>query len=100
MALATNSTRFLFYSSLALRQIKQRPRVGARLRRAPARALALLLEGGDEAGLAHALAHERDLEHALGARLQLLPGVRDVDAVAEAQLRRDPVTRFIQQTNV
>jgi hypothetical protein len=26
--------------------------------------------------------------------------VRDVDAVAEAQLRRDPVTRFIQQTNV
>ena len=75
MALATNSTRFLFYSSLALRQIKQRPRVGARLRRAPARALALLLEGGDEAGLAHALAHERDLEHALGARLQLLPGL-------------------------
>ena len=61
---------FLFYSSLALRQVEQRPRVGARrgLLGAPARALALLLEVSDEARLTRALAHERDLEHALGVR--------------------------------
>ena len=38
-----------------------------------------------------ALAHERDLDHALGPGLHLLPGVRDVDTVPEAELPRDPV---------
>ena len=42
------------------------------------RAMALLLERGDEARLVRALTHERDFKHAFRVRLQLLPRVRHV----------------------
>ena len=54
-----------------LLQVKQRPRV--LLSPGKERLPPLGLERGDQARLARPLAHERDLEHALRARLQLLP---------------------------
>jgi hypothetical protein len=82
---------FSYFSYLLTRgQLEQRPRVGARARRrllgAPTRALALLLEGGDEEGLLRM----SETSSTLGPRLQLLSGIRDVDGVPEDELRAIP----------
>ena len=50
------------------------------------RALALLLEGGDEEGLLRM----SETSSTLGPRLQLLSGIRDVDGVPEDELRAIP----------